>query len=310
VVLTHPAEAGTRPSIDPRLVLMHQVMLADRVRLAAYRQALAARLRPGDAVADVGAGTLVLSLLALERGARHVYAIEGDDQVAALARQIVASNRLESKLTVIHGDARVVTLPEKVDLIVSEMMGNLGPEEEMAEILGATAARNLSAEGRILPARLVTELRAIQFDGEGWGVWSNEPAGYSLRVVQQFAPPEPQVHFFTRPPALLSPPAVIGDQRLGESAAYADGPHHLAITSPGTLHAIMGSFTATLADDVRLSNFPSYPGCNWGVWIWPLRHTPVAIGDVVRVHMRRPPFARDVVQWRLDCDVARHRGAR
>jgi precorrin-6B methylase 2 len=307
VALLQADGAGTRLSVDPRLLLMHQVMLADRVRLAAYGQALATLVGAGDVVADVGAGTLVLAMLALERGARHVYAIEGDDQTVELARQVVAHNRLESRITVVHGDARVVTLPEKVDLIVSEMMGNLGPEEEMAEILGAAAERNLKAQGRIVPARLVTELRAIEFDQEGWGVWSTAIAGYSLGVMQEFAPPEAQVHFFTRPPTLLSSPAVLADQRLGAPASFDDGPHHLAITATGTLHAIMGHFTATVADGVTLSNFPSYPGCNWGVWIWPVRHTPVAPGDRVRVSVHRPRFVRDVARWTLDCSVARGR---
>ena len=71
--------------MDQRQLIMHQVMLGDRVRLRAYDEAMRRTVRPGDVVVDVGAGTVVLSLLALRHGASHVYAIEGAPEVAALA---------------------------------------------------------------------------------------------------------------------------------------------------------------------------------------------------------------------------------
>ena len=49
------------------------------------------------------------------------------------------------------------------------------------------------------------------------------------------------------------------------------------------LGRFLGYFTADLAPGVELSDFPSYPGCNWAVWVWPLRHTAVAAGDVLRL---------------------------
>ena len=55
--------------VQQRTLLMHQIMLGDRVRLEAYDEALRRSVRPGDVVADVGAGTLVLSMMALRHGA-------------------------------------------------------------------------------------------------------------------------------------------------------------------------------------------------------------------------------------------------
>jgi len=243
-------------------------MLGDEVRLNAYDQAIHRAVTPGDLVIDVGAGTLILSLLALRYGARHVYAIEADPQMTAVARRIAERNNLMGRLTLIQGDARTVQLPEKADVIVSEMMGNLGPEEEMVEIVRVTARRNLRPGGRVVPEQLTTRLQAIEFGGEGWGVWQELFWGFDLAAVQEYAMPGAQLHFFTREPKRLTGPLTVAENRLGETTRDPCGAHMLDITTHGRLHAVIGYFTATLADGVTLSNFPSYPGRNWAVWLW------------------------------------------
>lgn len=293
--------------MDQRLLLMHQAMLADRPRLEAYERALEDAIPPGGVVADVGAGTLALSMLALRCGAEHVYAVEADPEMAQVAARIAEQNDLKGRLTLVHADARRVRLPVKADVVVSEMMGNLGPEEQMMEVLGSFARRNLAPGGRIVPERLVTRLAAIEFDGEGWGLWNEDFLGYRLDAVQESVAPAAQLHFFQRPPTLLSEPAAIADQRGGKGEEQRPS-RRLTINRAGRLHAIAGYFTATLAPGVTLSNLPSYPGCNWAVWIWPLRHTAVAAGDVLHVRMHRPEDVRVATDWRLECGLSRKGG--
>lgn len=286
--------------MDQRLLLMHQAMLADRPRMHAYDKALAEAVEPGSVVADVGAGTLALSMLALRHGAEHVYAIEADPEMAAVAERIIATNDLKERVSLIQGDARLARLPDKVDVVVSEMMGNLGPEEDMMRVVEAVARRNMRPGGRMIPRSLTTELAAIQFDGEGWGLWNTDFHGYRLDVVQDFAESRAHLHFFQRDPVVLAEPRPL------------TGNTRLTVSRSGELHAIVGFFTAELTDDVSLSNFPSYPGCNWAVWVWPLRHSTVAEGDTLRLRMHRPTDAaqaRLVTEWRLDCAVTRGKGA-
>ncbi|WBB75823.1 class I SAM-dependent methyltransferase [Micromonospora sp. WMMD1128] len=295
--------------MDQRLLLMHQTMLADAPRLHAYDQALEQTVDPGDVVVDVGAGTLALSLLALRHGAGHVYAVEADPRMAEVAARIIEANDLKDRLTLIVGDARTLRLPDRADVLVSEMMGNLGPEEEMAEVLGVVARRVLRPDGRVVPRRLVTRLAAIEFDAEGWGLWSSDFLGHRLDVVQELVEPQAHLHFFQRPPRLLSEPVPVADSALGRAGSTRPRPsQRLRVVRPGTLHAVMGYFTADMADGVELSNFPSYPGCNWAVWIWPLRHTRVAEGDELRLDLRRPRAGTGVrlaTDWRLDCGIVR-----
>jgi hypothetical protein len=294
--------------MDQRLLLMHQTMLADRPRLDAYDRALERAVGAGDVVADVGAGLLVLSMLALRHGARHVYAIEADPDTAALAAAIAEANDLKGRLTIVRADARDVRLPEKADVVVSEMMGNLGPEEQMMDVLGAFTRHNLAAGGRVVPHRLATRLTAIEFDGEGWGLWGHDFLGYRLDAVQDAVAPAAQLHFFQRPPTLLSEAVTVADHRPGGLHRPPAGESRtLTVTRPGRLQAIVGHFSATLAKGITLSNLPSYPGCNWAVWVWPLRHTTVAAGDLLRVELQPPGDVRNVLDYRLSCGLRQRR---
>src|SRR4051812_15751952 len=129
--------------MDQRLLLMHQAMLGDRPRLRAYDNALRAAVGEGDVVVDLGAGTLALTLLALRHGARHVYAVEADPEMVAIAERVVEDNDLKDRVTVVCADARTVRLAEPADVVVAELLGNLGPEEAMAETVSAVVRRNL-----------------------------------------------------------------------------------------------------------------------------------------------------------------------
>jgi SAM-dependent methyltransferase len=293
--------------VDQRLLLMHQVMLADRPRLTAYDAALERAVKPGDVVVDVGAGTLALSLLALRHGAGHVYAVEADPAMAEVADRVVAANDLHGRITLIQGDARAIRLPDRADVLVAELMGNLGPEEGMAEVVSAVARRNLRPEGRIVPQRLRTHLAPIQFGNEGWGLWRDDFFGFRLDAVADGAGPGAHLHFFQRDPLLLGAPVTVLDHEFGTGARPSPpAPQRLRIDHRGRVDAVMGWFTADLGGD-ELTNFPSYPGCNWAVWIWPLRHTDAGPGDEIRVQLIPPARGRDrlATEWRLDCRILR-----
>lgn len=298
---TEEGEAVNRAS-----VLMHQVMLSDRERLAAYEQALAQAVRPGDVVADLGAGTLILSWLALRHGAGHVYAIEGDPETANMARAIAHHNELQDKITIVTGDARIARLPTQPTVVVGEMMGNLGPEEEMAETFAAFVKHNCTRPPTIVPNRLLTHLALIDLRAEGWGIWSSAPAGLDLSVVQQHIAPHAQLHFFIEAPHLLSEPAVLLDQPLGpKPTPLGNATISLPCTTDGTVNAVVGYFTADLSATTSLSNFPTRLGSNWGAWIWPLPPTPLRAGDTLDATLLPPSSRRDVDTWRLDCQLKR-----
>jgi hypothetical protein len=286
--------------VDQRLLLMHQAMLGDQTRLRAFGAALRSTVTPGATVADVGAGTLVLSMLALDAGAGHVFAVEADPEMLAVAAALIHANDLGSRITLVAADAASVVLPRKVDVVVGELLGNLGPEEDSDAILGAFAARNLLPGGVVVPQEVQTRLAAVEIGAEGWGVWSRL-LGYDLSPVLDLAEDRAHLHFFQQPPRELAVPVPVGLDRV----ARCFDPVELRMTQHGTLHAVVGYFVARLDDSTTLSNFPPYPGCNWAPWVWPLRHTQVAPGDVLHAQLQPGTDWRDVSGWSLKCQLRR-----
>ena len=131
------------------LIEFHRRMLADRVRSAAFRKALEKVIRPGHSVvADIGAGTGFLGLMARQLGAREVHLIE-HGAVIGLAERIAARNGIDGAVFWPANSAHILD-PPPVDVVVCEVLGNLAFEENAIETL-ADARRFLRPGGVVIP---------------------------------------------------------------------------------------------------------------------------------------------------------------
>src|SRR5690349_14652587 len=99
-------------------------MIADRIRTGAYAAALQKAVNPRAVVLVVGTGTGICALLACQYGARKVYAVEPSDAIA-VAREIASANGFSDRIEFIQRDSKDITLPQKADVIVSDMRGTL-----------------------------------------------------------------------------------------------------------------------------------------------------------------------------------------
>lgn len=100
----------------------HYPMLNDKIRNGAYRQALLASCS-GRSVVDIGAGTGLLSLYALEAKARYIYACEANGSMAQVASRILMANHASNKIKLLPKLSTHLTksdIPEKIDILVTE----------------------------------------------------------------------------------------------------------------------------------------------------------------------------------------------
>jgi protein arginine N-methyltransferase 1 len=129
----------------------HDLMLGDALRMRAYRAAVHEVVRPGDVVVDVGTGTGVLARWALEAGAARAYGIERDHDL--LDRAVAAAAAFGGRFVPVPGLSFDVTLPERADVLVSEVLGNLVDNEGSTRILADATRRFLRPGARLLPRR-------------------------------------------------------------------------------------------------------------------------------------------------------------
>jgi type I protein arginine methyltransferase len=127
-------------------------MLSDEARVDNYRAAIKA-LCWEKSVIDVGAGTGILSEMAMDSGALCVYAIE-QSQIADEAQAAFQKRRDRKKMMVFRGRAEDFDLgTTKVDLIVSEWMGYFLIFEHMLPSVIAVRDRCLIKGGQIVPSK-------------------------------------------------------------------------------------------------------------------------------------------------------------
>lgn len=139
-------------------------------------------IRPGDLIADLGAGSAVLAIAAAKLGAGRVVAIEFDPDAIGNAEANVERNGVASAVTVIEGDAGLLlplVAPVRVVLanIISSVLIELLPVIEAA----------LAPDGDAILSGILWDERATMLDifaARGWRVVAedHEDAWWSVHI--------------------------------------------------------------------------------------------------------------------------------
>lgn len=96
--------------------------LLQKERTELFIEAIRKKVKKDSIVLEAGTGTGILSIAATNAGARTVYAIEQNKLLIPQLRQNITNLGLADKIKIIEGDALKVKIPEKVDIIICEMI--------------------------------------------------------------------------------------------------------------------------------------------------------------------------------------------
>ncbi len=287
--------------------LYYQDMLGDRRRMQRYRAAIEQTVKPGDVVVDLGTGLGVLAIMAAQAGAARVYAVDLRPQVIPFAERVIAANGCADIVTLIEANATELELPEDVDVIVNELIGDFGTDENIYECVQAVATRYLKPGGRVVPRRLDTCIVGACYEGEFRGVFRRDYEGLDLSpAIADGAPFEAASVMYglrEKPLELTRRVTVesIDFEKPMPDRAY-EYEIELEVVRDGDLQGLAGYFDAELAPGIDLDNYPCYPGCHWVNWHWPLMPVrAVKAGETLRGALQTPPLTVASVwrwQWR------------
>ncbi len=282
---------------------VHKEMLYDRVRTTAYRKAIASVVRPGQVVLDLGTGTGLLAFLAIRAGASKVFAIE-KTSIIEVAKANARKMGIENKIEFIGADSRAVDLHEKVDVIVSEVIGHLVVEENMLDSIIDARDRFLKLGGQLIPASAevyFVPVEAERLYGDEIEVWSRPVEGLDLSSSREFAANNIYLADFKQTAYLSAPRVVLDLDLAGVNSIDMSLNDSFEVTRDGVLHGLAGWFVAKLFDSIQISTSPTSKPTHWKQCFLPLS-SPVAVrkGDVVSFNFTSRTIGDDVeIEWQI-----------
>lgn len=280
-------------------------MLADGPRIEAYVAALKRAVRPGSIVIDLGSGPGFFALLACQFGAARVYAIEPSD-VIEVARSAASANGFADRITCIQDLSINVELPEKADVIISDLRGILPWFQQHLPSIRDARERLMKPGGKLIPQRDLlwsSLVCAPQKYEELTAVWDDHrydldfTAGRNL-VVNSWSKYRAGVEELLVEPLKWH---TINYQEF-ESPDVA-GRMSWKMTTSATTHGVLIWFDTELDSENGFSNHPGQPELVYGSAFFPfLEPIALAAGDEVNINMQADLIEKDYV-WRWNTSV-------
>jgi protein arginine N-methyltransferase 1 len=269
----------------------HRTLIADEVRNGAFFRALKSVIEPGKSVvADIGAGTGLLGLMASKLGAKEVFLFE-TAEVAGVAAEVLKANKAKAcHLIPCHSTEFRDKLA--VDVVVSEMLGNYALEENIIATLADARRRFLKTGGRIVPAGItqnVAPVVAPRIDEE-LRAWQRIGHGINLAAAQAMTLNNAYVRLL-QPDELLDAgrSAVAWDaiDLTRETRSKRNGEAEWRLSKPATIYGFAAWWMAELVPGVTLSTGPQAPRTHWEQLYFPLLN-PIETKsrDIVGVELR------------------------
>jgi type I protein arginine methyltransferase len=281
-------------------------MIADDGRVRAYGAAIASAVHPGDSVVDIGTGPGLFALLACRAGARHVYAIEADP-VIEIGRQLASANGFSDRISFLQLDSRKVTLPERVNTIISDIRGTLPVFAQAIPSIDDARQRFLAPGGSMIPQRDTLKVAVVEtskYYARLTSPWKNADHqldltatlplilndSYATRITREQIVTEPQTWGVLDYTAACKP-------NVGGELEFHAG-------RSATAHGICVWFETQLLGDVGFSSGPGAAESVYGQLFLPwLEPVEIIEGQQIRLDLQANLVGADYV-WRWDTTIA------
>lgn len=263
----------------------HRTLIADRPRNRAFKEALARVVEKGrSTVADIGAGTGLIGLVASRLGAREVYLYEVAE-VGAVAAEILKRNRARNCHIMPFHSVEAVD-PPRVDVVVSETLGNYAFEENIIATMNDARRRHLKPGGTMIPSRVrqfVAPVVARRFHDELLA-WDGVGADLGLAIDYDIARTMSLNNIYVRRIVPLDLHAGGASAQCWDTAELTrecsserKGEAQWTFGAPDMVYGFAVWWQADLVDGVALSTAPDAEPTHWEQLYFPLL-APIAVG--------------------------------
>ncbi|KAF4122479.1 type I protein arginine methyltransferase [Geosmithia morbida] len=291
---------------------IHEEMLKDEVRTRSYMNAIMQNkhIFKDKIVLDVGCGTAILSMFAAKAGAKHVIGVDMST-IIFKAREIVETNGLSDKITLIQGKMEEIQLPfPKVDIIISEWMGYFLLYESMLDTVLYARDTYLEKDGLIFPDKATIFFAGIEdgdYKDEKIGFWDNV-YGFDYSPLKDTALSEPLVDTVELKTVVTDPTPVL------TLDLYTCTTADLAFVKPLTLTAKRDDFIHALVSwfdidftachkPIRFSTGPHTKYTHWKQTVFYFKDVlTVQEGEEIKCNLQVKPNAKN--RRDLDIDIA------
>jgi protein arginine N-methyltransferase 1 len=298
-------------------LLIHELMLSDAVRVDSYAAAIRKHVGPEDVVVDLGTGTGILALLARQRGARRVYAID-HSRILALAEFVARENRLDG-IDFVQCHSADFNPPEKVDVILHEQIGGYLIDEDMIRNIADLRDRLLAPGGRILPALFDLFLEPIALKDERrvpflWEqtlhglefgatkAWLETHADVARSPLNNRIFSEDASHLLCEPePVLTLDLMTARPETFARSVRF-----RKAIARPGPLDGFCLYFRVRFDDEIQFENGPFDRRTSWYCHVLRTERVDLVPGDAIEAELTFGDHT-DVATWKLSHSLVRRR---
>lgn len=237
-------------------------MAADAVRMDAYARAIARTVKPGSVVVDIGAGTGIFSLLALRAGASRVHAIDPNPAIQLLP-ELAAENGEGARIVVHQATSFEVELPERADVVVSDMRGTSPLHLDHVAAIRDARERLLAPHGALVPLSDRLFVAAVESPGM-WRSLSRAWEAFEARGMRASAVRTSVLNaLYNDTASPLEASDLVTTAAVWASLDYAtyDGAVlerevPLTFTRGGTAHGLAVWFEATAAEGISYTTAP------------------------------------------------------
>lgn len=279
---------------------VHSEMTYDRTRTNAFYRAVR-RYAKGKVVLDIGTGIGTLSLFAAKEGAKKVYAIEATG-IIDVAKKIISKNGYAKQIELIKGMSTEINLPERCDILVSELIGHFGVEEDIVEIFADARKRLLKPDAVLIPASLelfIVPVQMPEFENM-LGRWNDVDGIYEellgenykkgIKIGELGTQYDKRCSYVVdKRRESMTDRFLAEPKKISYFDLYKDVSGNVAVdvkytaTRSGKMNGCVGWFKSSLTDDIEIGTSPASAPTHWHQVFFPSENLSVNNGDKIRV---------------------------